>query len=125
TSTCRLNSSTLTILKPRFEALSVASAPTRIVSLQFRASARIAGEYFMLRRSQPDLRQLGAGVNFHPIPHLRRSQAPSYFSSMISSGKPAARHASRPPRNALAALIPTFLSNRAARALLPSFGQVQ
>ena len=46
-------------------------------------------------------------------------------SQTASSGKPAARQASRPPRNALAAVIPTSLSNRAARALLPSFVQVQ
>src|SRR5467141_2536896 len=32
----------------------------------------IAGEYFMLWRSQPDTRQLhGARVSFHLIPHLR------------------------------------------------------
>src|SRR6266478_4244299 len=45
----------------------------------------IAGEYFMLWRSQPDTRQLhGVGVSFHLIPHLGRSQVPGYFSSMIS-----------------------------------------
>ena len=46
-------------------------------------------------------------------------------SQTASSGKPAARHESRPPRNALAAVIPTSLSKRAARALLASFVQVQ
>jgi hypothetical protein len=46
-------------------------------------------------------------------------------SQTASSGKPAGGHASRPPRNALAAVIPTSLSNCAARALLLSFVQVQ